>query len=91
MNIKKCHSVKFSHGGHLLAVGHQFSEELSLDYVRVYNALTLQEMYVYKECQSVVKEVQWKSSDEMLCAVYKDGQVLEWRVSDWSVTRKIVQ
>lgn len=55
VGIRQVKNVKFSNGGHYLAVGHQFTDELEIDYLRVYNALTLQEVFVFKENQAYIK------------------------------------
>jgi hypothetical protein len=55
VGIRQVRNVRFSNGGQFLAVGQQFTDELEIDYLRVYNALTLQEVFVYKENQAYIK------------------------------------
>ncbi len=85
IGIKKAHIVKFSNGGHLMSVAHPFLQDNENDYIRVYNALTLEELFCYKDAHSVIKTIQWKHTDDFMITACKNGTVIEWKVSDWTI------
>jgi cilia- and flagella-associated protein 57 len=91
LGVRSAHIVKFSRGGHLLAACFPAREEASVTLIKVFNALTLEEVAVLKDHQSPVRSLEFKKYDECLLSAGEEGAIVEWRVADWSRTRAVVR
>ncbi|CAM5999758.1 unnamed protein product [Sphagnum balticum] len=87
--ILDAHLLRFSKGGHLLACAYPIREEGPADNIKIFNALTLEEVVLLKDQLGSIRSLQFKSHDDALLAVGSDGGILEWRVSDWSKMRSL--
>lgn len=87
--VKNAHIVKFSNGGHLLAACFPFRDETNIDHIKVFNSLTLEELIIFKDHTSMIKNIQFKKFDECLLSISEEGMIVEWRLSDWSKLKTI--
>jgi WD40 repeat protein len=87
LGVRNASIVKFSRGGHLLAACFPAREESSSSHIKVFNALTLEEVVLLKDHQSPIRSLEFKRYDECLLSAGEDGVIIEWRLTDWTKTR----
>lgn len=73
----------------MLAACFPFRDESTIDHIRIYNALTLEEVINFKDHLSMVKNIEFKNGDEALLSISEEGAIMEWKISDWSRSKLI--
>jgi cilia- and flagella-associated protein 57 len=81
VNTPNSKVLKFSSGGHLLAIGTNQN-------INVYRSYTLQLVQVLQTDGISIQDIGWMSLDKKLVAVTSDGAIYEYLASTWGVEKE---
>ena len=73
INVKECHAIQFSHGGHMIAVAHSATIEL-------YETYTFSRVGLLAGHIHTVSSLTWSHDDNGLASAGMDGSVYEWEI-----------
>ena len=73
-----------------MAVSFPVREETNQHHIKIFDALTLEEIITLKDHTSSIRTLEFKKYDENLLSVSEEGNVVEWRLSDWSKSKHII-
>ena len=80
---KSCTNLKFSNGGHLLAVC--CPKQKNSNYVLfIYNAYTMEQLQQLKANPGTITDVMWSHNDDYVYTCGHDGMVYEWNTIDYT-------
>ncbi|CAD8162078.1 unnamed protein product [Paramecium pentaurelia] len=83
MAVKCCTQVKFSQGGHMLAVAYPRAKSNHY-YINIYDAYTMEFMHTLKGHSNQITDLIWGIKDTFLASCGLDGSIFEWNPNDWS-------